>query len=337
MSSEDEITPFEAEIGRRLIALPRGKHLPPSELVMLAAEGARSPQYEAGMEHIVICAECRALLRQFQEMERARSGARPMQSPSFSGAQRRWVMAGSLAVVLGLLLLIGKFVIAPARTIASLQDAGGTVRLTAGEDLSGLPNLDPSQKTLMVAALRTGHLPTPAILADLRSPTGSGLQAAAFTVRGPVATVVAATQPEFTWKMPAGAVACRILVDNLTDPQKSIKSKPLKEERWKPKKPLLPGQTYRWQVLALDRTGKEIARVPQEVGNARFKVLEKERAAVLERAQTTLGHSHLAMGVLYAQEGLLDDAEREFQALSRTNANSDLVRSLLESVRAMRG
>jgi len=337
MSSEDEITPFEAEIGRRLTARPRGKHLPPSELVVLAAEGAHSPQYEAAMEHIVTCAECRALLRQFQEMERVRNGARPMQSSPFSGVQRRWVMAGSLAVALGILLLVGRFVIAPARTVASLQDAGGTVRLTAGESLSGLPNLEPAQKTLIVAALRTGHLPTPAVLADLRASTGNSLQAAAFQVTGPVATVVAATQPEFTWKMPAGAVACRILVDNLTDPQKSIKSKPIKEERWKPKKPLLPGQTYRWQVLALDRTGKEIAKVPQVMGNARFKVLEKERAAVLERAQTTLGRSHLAMGVLYAQEGMLDDAEREFQALSRTNENSDLARDLLTSVRAMRG
>jgi len=335
MSSEDEITPFEAEIGRRLTALPRGKHLPPSELVVLAAEGARSPQYEAGMEHIVTCAECRALLRQFQEMERGQSGARPMQSSPFFGVQRRWVMAGSLAA-LGILLLVGRFVIAPARTVATLQDAGGTVRLTAGETLSGLPNLEPAQKTLIVAALRTGHLPTPAVLADLRAPTGSGLQAAAFTVTGPVATVVASAQPEFTWKMPAGAVACRILVDNLTDPQKSVKSKPIKEEHWKPKKPLLPGQTYRWQVLALDKTGKEIARAPQVMGTARFKVLEKASAAVLERAQTTLGRSHLAMGVLYTQAGMLDDAEREFQALNRTNENSDLARNLLESVRAMR-
>ncbi|MCW3095931.1 MAG: hypothetical protein JWL77_1549 [Chthonomonadaceae bacterium] len=336
MSSEDEITPFEAEMGKRLVARPHGRHLPSSDLVELAIYGTRSPRYEAGMEHIVSCKSCRGLLRQFQEMERARGGSHPVRSTRFSGSQARWAAAGSLAVVVALLLMIGRFVIAPARTVASLQDAGGTIRLTAGEELSGLPNLDPAQKTLLVAALRTGRLPTPAVLAGLRPPTGGNLQAAAFSVTGPVSTVVASPQPEFTWKMPANAVACRVLVDNLVDPQQTIKSKPIKVEHWKPKKPLTPGQSYRWQVIALDRAGKEIARVPQVIGTARFKVLEKDAAAALERAQVALGRSHLAMGVLYAHEGMLDDAEREFQALSQTNANSELVRNLIASVRAMR-
>jgi hypothetical protein len=324
-------------MGKRLAARPRGRHLLSSDLVELAVYGERSPRYEAGMEHIITCESCRSLLRQFQELERERGGTRTVRSTWLSVSQVRWAAVGSLAVVVVILLLVGQFVIGPARTVASLQDGGGTIRLTAGEELSGLPNLDPAQKTLLVAALRTGRLPTPAVLAGLRSPTGGNLQAAAFVVTGPSATVVASTQPQFTWKMPADAVACRVLVDNLADPQQTIKSKPLKEEHWKPKKPLSPGQSYRWQVIALDRAGKEIARVPQVIGTARFKVLEKDSAAALERARAALGRSHLAMGVLYAHEGMLDDAEREFQALSQTNANSELVRNLLASVHAMRG
>jgi hypothetical protein len=44
----------------------------------------------------------------------------------------------------------------------------------------------------------------------------------------------------------------------------------------------------------------------------------------------------LTLGILYAQSGLLDDAEREFQALLRANPQSPLVRKLLRIVREKR-
>jgi hypothetical protein len=40
------------------------------------------------------------------------------------------------------------------------------------------------------------------------------------------------------------------------------------------------------------------------------------------------------LGVLYAQAGLLDDAEREFSALLRANPKSEVARKLLSNVRA---
>jgi hypothetical protein len=337
MSSEDQLTPLDKEIGMRLSGRPRGTCLQAPELVELSVHGARSPAYDVRMAHIVTCASCRSLLRQFQERERARS-ARRFGSPTWlSNPRRRWVTVGSLAVVVVLAMLVGRFVPGPARTVVSLQDAVGTIRLTAGEELSGLPNMETAQKTLIVAALRTGHLPTPAVVASLHAPDGSRTEVAAFPVRGPVATVIATTQPEFTWTMPAGAVACRIEVATITDPQVTVMSKPLKAEHWKPKKPLSRGQIYRWQVIALDRSGNEIARVPQQRGRARFKVLEKDHAATLERARVTLGRSHLAMGVLYVAAGMLDDAAREFRALSQANADSAVVRRLRDSLRRMRG
>jgi lipopolysaccharide biosynthesis regulator YciM len=42
------------------------------------------------------------------------------------------------------------------------------------------------------------------------------------------------------------------------------------------------------------------------------------------------------LGVLYARAGMVDEAEREFQALVESNSNSSVARSLLLSVREWR-
>jgi hypothetical protein len=68
---------------------------------------------------------------------------------------------------------------------------------------------------------------------------------------------------------------------------------------------------------------------------AKFRVLEQDKAEELRRARQTLANSHLALGVLFTQAGLLDEAEREFQLLSQANPRSPLPRKLLAQVRAM--
>jgi hypothetical protein len=40
--------------------------------------------------------------------------------------------------------------------------------------------------------------------------------------------------------------------------------------------------------------------------------------------------------VLYARDGLLDEAEREFRALQKVNPNSAIARQLLANLRPMR-
>lgn len=329
MDPEDPLTPLEQNLGARLGQYPQGPCLNAADLVALAVLGNRSPHYDSDMAHIVTCPSCRVLLRRFQAIEAAGNRAN---SAGRANPRTRLLTVGALATA----LLAVVFVLSAKRTVVTLQDNGGQIRLTASNSLSGLPNLTSAQQNEIVAVLQSGHVPVPAVLTDLRPPTGS-TATMAFPVTAPHATVVATPQPEFAWKMPPKAVSCRILLASLTDPKQIVHSRPLTADHWKPKKPLVPGQIYTWQVVALDRNGKELARVPAQANTAKFKVLEKDRNADLEQARTTSGGSHLAMGVLYTQEGLLDDAEREFQALHQTNPNSPLARRLLESVHALRG
>ena len=51
---------------------------------------------------------------------------------------------------------------------------------------------------------------------------------------------------------------------------------------------------------------------------------------------TELAGSHLKLGVVYAHEGLLDDAEQEFRAAITTGEDVALARKLLQNVKEMR-
>jgi hypothetical protein len=84
------------------------------------------------------------------------------------------------------------------------------------------------------------------------------------------------------------------------------------------------------------KDGEEIRMPAPSAPDAKFKVLEQSQAEALERAKQAYGHSHLLLGILYAQAGLLDNAEQEFQALSEANPRSRVAQTLLHSVKALR-
>jgi hypothetical protein len=65
-------------------------------------------------------------------------------------------------------------------------------------------------------------------------------------------------------------------------------------------------------------------------------VLEQAKANELARAKRLFGTSHLTLGLLYADAGLLSEAEREFRLLRAANPNSELARNLLRQVQALR-
>jgi hypothetical protein len=66
---------------------------------------------------------------------------------------------------------------------------------------------------------------------------------------------------------------------------------------------------------------------------AKFRVLDEARASELAQARRAYPSSHLTLGLLYLQAGLLDEAEREFRALEEANPNSELAQRLLKQAR----
>ena len=65
-------------------------------------------------------------------------------------------------------------------------------------------------------------------------------------------------------------------------------------------------------------------------------MLEDGKELEVDAAQRAAGDSRLALGVIYARAGLLDEAEREFRALLEENPASATAQKLLRDVRARR-
>ena len=114
-----------------------------------------------------------------------------------------------------------------------------------------------------------------------------------------------------------------------------VASPRLSETAWTAARSLERGRTYSWQVTA--RVGdKEVISPVRPAPEAKFMILDQTKANELAEAKNPSAGSHLTLGALYAQAGLLDDAERELQALLRANPQSSLANNLLSSVRAKR-
>jgi len=69
---------------------------------------------------------------------------------------------------------------------------------------------------------------------------------------------------------------------------------------------------------------------------ARFLVLDALTLERIEETRRRTSRSHLVLGILYAEAGLLDDAERELTALATLNPGVALPKGLLADLREQR-
>jgi hypothetical protein len=89
---------------------------------------------------------------------------------------------------------------------------------------------------------------------------------------------------------------------------------------------LNPGATYTWEVTAANG----------ERESAQFIVLTAEQTASWQRVRSKFSQSHLALGLVAEQLGMLTVAEREYQELARQFPKAEAPARLLENVQALR-
>jgi anti-sigma factor RsiW len=226
----------------------------------------------------------------------------------------------------------------PARIVVALNDAGQQVTLDTQGNLAGLEQLPEQTRMQIKAALATRGLARPSVLDELERQTGT-LRGAGernglpFPLLAPLGVVVESDRPTFRWQPLAGADRYDVTV---TDGQLNevATSGPLTATSWRAPRSLARGATYSWQVTAHKKDGQFVKSPAPPAPQAKFQVLAQTRLTELRHARRLYPNSHLALGVLYAQAGLLDDAAREFQALARDNPQADVARKLLREVRA---
>jgi hypothetical protein len=216
----------------------------------------------------------------------------------------------------------------------ALNDIGGVVALNKDGNLVGLGPLSPAQEKIVKTALTTGRTTTPSWLAEIRTTDDAlmgGTDGETFRLLGPVGIALRTDRPAFRWAPLTGATSYTVTISDSNFNQMAT-SGPLTGTEWTPPRPLARGAVYNWEVTAR-KDGKEIT-APAPPARAGFRVVETTKLEELEQAERA--NSHLLSGVLYAGAGLLDDAERAFQALANANPGSPVAARLLASVKTLR-
>ncbi|HWT01118.1 MAG TPA: zf-HC2 domain-containing protein [Pyrinomonadaceae bacterium] len=232
----------------------------------------------------------------------------------------------------------------PAATVIALNDGPNRVAVDGRGRVEGLDFLSPEDRRAVRSALLNRRVAPPAALAGLEARQGTLMSvpgsadtppgATIFGPESPVGKVLRSDAPTFRWQPLAGASSYTVNVFD-TDFRKVATAAALGSTEWTPPRALGRGRLYSWQVTAV-KDGQEITSPAPPAPEAKFRILDDSQNRKLERAEQQHADSHLTLGVLYAQAGLLDEAEREFQALVEANPSSVPARELLKSVRALK-
>jgi hypothetical protein len=213
-----------------------------------------------------------------------------------------------------------------------------TVKIDAQGNVEGLAALPAAFQQAIRNAIDTGQAKTPQSISSLTGKAGvlmgGGKEGVAFALLSPIGTAVSSARPTFRWQNLAGATGYTVSVLDM-DFNPVSKSPVLASTSWTVAEPLQRGRTYVWIVTAI-KDGREVKSPVPPAPEARFKVLEKETADDILKSRRAYRDSHLLSGLVYAQAGLLDEAEREFELLVRANPKSAVARKLLRNVKALR-
>jgi len=222
--------------------------------------------------------------------------------------------------------------------IAELNDGPGNLTLDRDGNLSGADYLPAGYQRMVKDSLTKQRLERSSLLAGLTrqgsSLMGNDDQGNRFSVTEPVGKVVRSDRPTFRWSPLGGG---KNYVVEVYDEKFNLmaSSPPLSDNSWTPPQALKRNGIYSWQVKAI-KDGQEVISPRPPAPQAKFRILDQAKANELAQARRAYAESHLTLGLLYVQAGLLDEAEQEFRALQKSNPDSALVRKLISQVQAFR-
>ena len=225
-----------------------------------------------------------------------------------------------------------------SQPVVALTDESGPVVLDEQGNITGINSLPLSYQRLIKTALTTGRLKTPPLIGKLigrsSKTMGNAGSSIPFALLAPAGTVIESDRPTFRWQPLAEASGYTVTL--LDSGQNKVATSPmLSTNDWQMTARLKRGQIYYWQVKAL-QNGKEVVSHSGPAPDVRFKILEQAKVDELERARKLCSGSHVALGVIYAQMGLVDEAEKEIEKLARFNPSSAVVQRLLRSLQTLK-
>lgn len=225
-----------------------------------------------------------------------------------------------------------------SQALVVLNDGNSRIEIDSNGKLSGLSELPQSYQSRIAALLTTQKVEIPdsmsALIGKKELLMGKSTESNRFALLSPVGTVVISDGPSFSWTALNDAEGYRVYV--LDENYNEVASSSLlKKTGWTMPTTLHRGSNYVWQVAAV-KGGKEFLTPVPPAPEAKFQILSEDKLKKLESLLKDSGNSHLVVGTLYAENGLLDDAEREFNALLKENPESVVAKKLLQSLQSVR-
>lgn len=345
-------------------------HLTKAEVAGYVQSDLDEVALEAAASHLEVCNACvQAVEETRNTIEPATNAIRTKPSAGIFASLSAWgrpiQFASVLLLVLGLILIAVVFMRtrdgqpAPAKDQSANLNANASTpapdqppatkndgptangNQTSPEEQSAaerIASISPSAHDAIVSSLTTQRIEKPQFLAGLTGTRdtlrGGSADGVPFPLLSPVGQVVRSHTPTFTWKPLTGAT--RYVVTVTDDKLNEVgTSESLTSTRWRVPVALKWGGVYSWQVTAF-KDGQEVVSPVMPAPQAKFMIVDQARAEELRQVERALPNYHLGLGVLYARAGLLEDAEREFQAELKASPGSAVAQKLLESVRSMR-
>lgn len=204
--------------------------------------------------------------------------------------------------------------------------------------VNGLEEVPAELQRTVAEFLSAEKIERPIVLDDLAGDK-SGLRgegsSSIIKLLSPAGVVIAEGRPTFRWERAETAESYRIYVSDARGNKVADSgSLPPSESQWSPPLSLKRGEVYSWAVGAIVN-GEEIISPSPSAPEVKFRVLSTAMAQSLDRVKQTT-NSPLARGIVYAQAGMIAEAEREFQTLVNKNPDAPLPARLLRLVQSWR-
>ncbi len=223
------------------------------------------------------------------------------------------VVAGVAVAILGPYTL---YQLSPhVRTVSSQEAESGPPGIDL--DVSEVDTLPDSLRDGAMVLLTAETPQPPDSIANLPEAGGPN-------VLRPVSEAVEETQPVLSWSAGFGAPPYSITI---TDDRNLVVARAvgIQNTSWTVLTPLRRGGQYAWQVA--------VSGVSEQ---ASFRVMDDGQVILWKAMQAAHRNSHLVMGLVAQQLGLLSIAEREYAALTKAYPESQTAALLLNNVTDLR-
>jgi hypothetical protein len=320
--------------------LPAAQHLSYEQLEGIVDQTLSAEELEQARSHLAGCNACAAELKDLQsfktelnaENEKSRKKI-GLEKNTHTRKDFRWfpLRIALAASVCLLIAVIG---------IKLLPPHSPTSDMPLASQIPTINELPPDEQNLLREAIEKNKIAYSPELVGLTSRQGTLLgpiEHARFDVLQPKGEVVLDSRPAFRWPPLPGAKSYSVAIFDTRLAQLQTSAQLGSDiTTWRAPAPLEPGRIYQWQVKATMQDGSIVIVPAPPDPEAKFRILDPEKAGALDRFHNAHLNAHIMMGILYAQAGILEMAEKELNTVLPGSSDYELAQSLLNSIREIR-